>query len=66
MHGAEATKRLAAQDRTAGIPVVAISATPLEDSADWLEDVGFAGWLQKPIDTSRFPDQVRGYAERGT
>lgn len=66
MNGVEATRKLAAHERTARIPVVAMSATPLEGSDDWLEDAGFAGWLEKPIHASRFPDQVRRYAERDT
>ena len=64
MNGVEATKNLAAHERTADIPVVATSASPLEGSDDWLEEAGFAGWLEKPIHASRFPDQVRRYAER--
>ena len=66
MSGVEATRKLAAHERTARIPVVAVSATPLERSGDWLEEAGFAGWLEKPIHASRFPDQVRHYAERAT
>ena len=38
MNGVEATKQLAAHERTAAIPVVAMSATPLEGSDDWLEE----------------------------
>ena len=66
MNGVEATRKLAAHERTALIPVVAMSASPLEGSEDWLEDAGFAGWLEKPIHVSRFPDQVRHYADRST
>jgi two-component system cell cycle response regulator DivK len=66
MNGDEATRKLAAHERTARIPVVAMSATPLEGKDDWIEDAGFAGWLEKPIHASRFPDQVRRYAERDT
>jgi hypothetical protein len=44
--------------------VVAISASPLEGSEEWLEEAGFAGWLEKPIHASRFPDQVLRYAKR--
>ena len=66
MSGVEATRKLAAHERTARIPVVAVSATPLEGSGDWLEEAGFAGWLEKPIHASRFPDQVRHYAKRTT
>jgi hypothetical protein len=43
-----------------------MSASPLEGSEDWLEEAGFAGWLEKPIHASRFPDQVRGYAQRNS
>ena len=64
MNGVDATRNLAAHERTAGIPVVALSATPLEGNEDWLEEAGFAGWLDKPIHASRFPEQVRRYAER--
>ena len=64
MNGVEATRLLAAHGRTAHIPVVAMSATLLEGRDDWLEEAGFAGWLAKPIHASRFPDQVRRYAER--
>ena len=65
MDGVEATRNLAAHERTARIPVVAMSASQLEGSEDWLEEAGFAGWLEKPIHVSTFPEQVRGYcAER--
>jgi CheY-like chemotaxis protein len=65
MDGVDATRRLAAHERTASIPVVAMSASPLEGSEDWLEEAGFAGWLEKPIHVSTFPEQVRRYcAER--
>ena len=66
MDGVEATRKLAAHERTARIPVVAMSATPLQGSDDWLEEAGFAGQLEKPIHVRRFPDQVRRYAERNT
>lgn len=57
--GVDATRRLAAHERTALIPVIALSASPLEGSDDWLEEAGFAGWLEKPIHVSTFPEQVR-------
>jgi CheY-like chemotaxis protein len=61
MDGADATRSLAADERTARIPVVAMSASPLEGSGDWLERVGFAGWIEKPIHVSTFPEEVRRY-----
>ena len=65
MDGVDATRKLAAHERTALIPVVAMSASPLEGSEDWLEEAGFAGWLEKPIHVSTFPEQVRRYCARG-
>ncbi|HEY7666617.1 MAG TPA: response regulator [Actinomycetota bacterium] len=65
MDGADATRRLAAHERTARIPVVAMSASALEGSDDWLEEVGFAGWLEKPIHVGTFPEQVRRYCTQG-
>jgi CheY-like chemotaxis protein len=61
LDGAEARTRLAADPRTAGIPVVAVSALPLSHVGVWWRDAGFAGYLEKPIDVLDLPDQVRHY-----
>ena len=66
MDGADATRRLGADERTALIPVVAMSASPLEGREDWLEEAGFAGWLEKPIHVRTFPEQVRQYCPATT
>jgi two-component system cell cycle response regulator DivK len=63
--GTEAARELRGSERTAGIPVVALSAMPLEDTGGWLEEAGFAGWLEKPISVRTFPDQVRRYCAGG-
>ena len=63
--GAEVTRRLAADPRTAQIPVLAISALRLQEAGDWLSAAGFAGWIEKPIRVDRFADDVRRHAERG-
>ena len=65
MDGAEAARRLDESERTSRIPVVAMSVTPLEDSGEWLEAAGFAGWLAKPIRVGTFPDEVRFYCAGG-
>jgi len=62
--GAEVTRRLGADPRTARIPVLAISALRLQDAGDWLHAAGFAGWIEKPIRVDRFADDVRRHAER--
>jgi two-component system cell cycle response regulator DivK len=61
MDGAAAAQRLGVEARTASIPVVALSAVPLERGGGWLVAAGFAGCLEKPISVGEFPDQVRRY-----
>jgi two-component system, cell cycle response regulator DivK len=61
MDGTDAARMLAQQARTASIPVVALTSVTLEDDPVWLRIAGFAGYLEKPIDVERFPDQVRRY-----
>jgi two-component system cell cycle response regulator DivK len=61
MHGAEVVRLLRDGERTAGIPVVAVSAMSLREHGDWLEEAGFAGSLDKPIHVRTFPDQVRRF-----
>jgi two-component system cell cycle response regulator DivK len=66
MDGVDAMGRLRQHERTAHIPVAAMSASPLEERGDWLEEIGFAGWLENPIHVSTFPEQVRRYCEEKT
>jgi two-component system, cell cycle response regulator DivK len=61
MDGIDAARRLARGTRTARIPIVALSAHPLEGGGDWLLAAGFAGYLEKPFRVSEFPAQVRRY-----
>jgi two-component system cell cycle response regulator DivK len=61
MDGTDATRKLGGEARTARIPVVALSSLPLEDDSRWFLAAGFVGYLEKPINVSEFPDQVRGY-----
>jgi len=61
MDGTEANRQLAANPRTAGIPVVALTSLALEDVSVWLDSAGFRGYLGKPIDVEAFPEQVRRY-----
>jgi two-component system cell cycle response regulator DivK len=62
--GTDATRALGGAALTARIPVVALSALPLDSHPDWLVAAGFAGYLEKPISVREFPDQVRRYCTR--
>jgi two-component system cell cycle response regulator DivK len=61
MGGHEAAVALRDQARTAGIPVVAMSSSPLAWRREALTTAGFAGYIEKPIRVREFPDQVRHY-----
>jgi two-component system cell cycle response regulator DivK len=60
--GTEAVRTLRAEPRTSRIPVVAVTALPLDARDDWLFDAGFAGYIVKPIDVDEFPDLVRRFS----
>lgn len=61
MEGTDAMQRLREGRRTARIPVVVLSALPLESDDDWFLAAGFAGYIEKPIEIAGFPDQVLAY-----
>jgi two-component system, cell cycle response regulator DivK len=66
LDGTEAARRLRATPRTSGIPILAISALPLDAGSDWLLEAGFAGYVAKPFDIDELPDLVRGFCARAT
>ncbi len=61
LDGAEAARLLRAAPRTSGIPVLALTALPLDARDDWVFEAGFAGYIVKPIDIDTFPDVVRRF-----
>jgi two-component system cell cycle response regulator DivK len=65
LDGAEAARILRAEPRTSRIPVVAVTALPLDARDEWLVDAGFVGYVVKPIDTDEFPEVVRRFCVRG-
>ena len=65
LDGTGAARLLRADPRTARIPVVAMTALPLDARDDWLLDAGFAGYIVKPIDIDELPDVVRGFCTPG-
>ena len=64
LEGTEAARMLRAEPRTSRIPIVAMTALPLDAREDWLIDAGFAGSIAKPIDTDAFPNVVRRFCAR--
>ena len=56
--GLEALRRLRASPRTAGIPVVAVTAQAMKHDRERALEAGFDGYVEKPISVRAFPDQV--------
>lgn len=65
LDGTDAARMLGAEPRTSGIPIVAVTALPLDARDSWLFDAGFAGYIVKPIDIDTFPDEVLGFCALG-
>jgi CheY-like chemotaxis protein len=59
--GMEALRRLRESPRTAGIPVVAVTAQAMKQDRERALEAGFDGYVEKPISVRAFPDQVRGF-----
>jgi two-component system cell cycle response regulator DivK len=63
--GHTALGRLRDDPRTAGIPVVALTALAMRQDRERALDAGFDGFLEKPISVREFPGQVRRYLRGG-
>lgn len=64
MDGMEALRRLREDERTAGIPVLALTAQAMEGDRERFLAAGFDGYLSKPIDVTELVAAVRSHCER--
>jgi two-component system cell cycle response regulator DivK len=62
MNGIDVARALKAHERTARIPVVALTAMRTEDDDGWLRAAGFSACIEKPIDVRGFPARIRSHA----
>jgi two-component system cell cycle response regulator DivK len=58
-NGFDAGRKLRQSRRFKGVPIVAVSAEANRDQMDKARAAGFNGFLGKPLDPDRFPDQIR-------
>lgn len=66
LDGYETTKRLKADPALAAIPVVALSAQAMPQERERALAAGCVAHIEKPIDPTRFAEQVRGYLKPRT
>jgi two-component system, cell cycle response regulator DivK len=64
MSGIEALNVLRADPRFAATPVVAVTASVMEQTRKQITEAGFDGYIGKPINIKEFLDTVRGALER--
>jgi two-component system, cell cycle response regulator DivK len=60
--GVEALAQLRGDDRTASIPVLALTAQAMFGDEQRFLDAGFDGYLSKPVDVAELLDLVRAHA----
>jgi two-component system cell cycle response regulator DivK len=61
MDGLEALRRLRDDDRTAAIPVIALTAQAMAGDRERFLEAGFNGYLSKPVNVVEFIGTVKHY-----
>ena len=64
MNGIEARGVLRANPATSAIPVIAVTASVMQQDRNQITDAGFDGYVGKPINLKEFLDSVRATLER--
>ena len=57
--GYGALKKIRSADHLKSVPIIAVTAEASEDQMRKARESGFDGFLGKPLDPDRFPDQIR-------
>jgi two-component system cell cycle response regulator DivK len=57
--GFGALKKIRASDRLKRVPIIAVTAEASVEQMNKARSSGFDGFLGKPLDPDRFPDQIR-------
>jgi two-component system cell cycle response regulator DivK len=64
--GVEALSRMRADERTASVPIVALTAQAMEGDRERFLAAGFDGYLSKPVNVADLIATVRRYCERAS
>ena len=65
MDGIEALRALRAEPATAALPVVAITASVMQQDRSEIMRAGFDGFIEKPISVRALPQQVEDFLKLG-
>ncbi len=63
--GVEALERMRQNERTASIPVLALTAQAMSGDRERFLEAGFDGYLAKPVDVRELIEAVREHCDRG-
>ena len=63
--GVAALERLRQNERTASIPVLALTAQAMSGDRERFLEAGFDGYLAKPVDVGALIEAVREHCDRG-
>jgi two-component system, cell cycle response regulator DivK len=63
--GVGALERLRQNERTASIPVLALTAQAMSGDRERFLEAGFDGYLAKPVDVGELIEAVREHCDRG-
>lgn len=63
MNGIEALKVLRADPATSAIPVIAVTASVMQQDRNLITEAGFDGYIGKPINLKEFLDAVKKMVE---
>ncbi len=61
MDGFEATGRLRAIEHLRDVPIIALTANVMKGDREKTLEAGCSGYIQKPIDVDRLPDQILAF-----
>jgi two-component system cell cycle response regulator DivK len=64
INGIDALKVLRGEAATAAIPVIAVTASVMQQDRNLITEAGFDGYISKPINVREFLDAVRAMLEK--
>jgi len=62
--GYEATAQLRVLDELRGVPIIALTANVMKGDREKTLAAGCSGYIQKPIDVDRLPEQLAAFLQR--